>query len=138
MTGSPPTDNSALETFDSIAAEAVLKVVLPVAEKATETYAEAQVPFLASPVIKQVFEFGVEKLEEHEAIQLLTLLVQVGVKIIVTIQTDEEKANYSKAEAATRAALLSRDPAQIAAAKKEMDDAAASIIHTDGWLQSHQ
>lgn len=134
----PTTDNPALETFDSIAATAALKAVLPVVEKLTETAAEVQFPFLALPVVKTLFEGGTNILEEQVARELLLVLVGVGVKIIITVQTDEEKSAYAKAEGATRAALLSKDPAAIAAAKKGMDDAANKIIHTDGWLVNHR
>jgi hypothetical protein len=134
----PTTDNQALETFDNIAATAALKAVLPVVERLTETAAETQLPFLALPLVKQIFEGGANILEEQVAKELLLILVGAGVKIIITVQTDAEKSAYAKAEGATRAALLSKDPAAIAAAKKEMDNAANSIIHSDGWLVNHR
>lgn len=138
MSTVPTTDNQALETFDSIAATAALKVVLPVVERITETAAEAELPFLALPLVKQIFEGTANILEEQVAKELLLLLVTAGVKIIITVQTDAEKAAYQKAEGATRAALLSKDPVAIAAAKKEMDNAANQIIHSDGWLVNHR
>lgn len=138
MGAAPTTDNQALETFDSIAADAALKAVLPVVERLTETAAEAQLPFLALPIVKTIFEGGANLLEGQVAKELLLVLVGAGVKIIITVQTDAEKSAYAAAEGATRAALLTKDPAAIAAAKKGMDDAANSIIHSDGWLVTHR
>lgn len=133
----PTTDNQALETFDSIASSVVLKALLPVAEKAAETAAEAEVPFLAFPVVKQIFEGVADHEMELFARELLTIMVQSGVKIIVTIQTDAEKTAYLKAEGDIKAALLTKDPAKIAEARKAFNAAADSVIHSDGWLVTH-
>lgn len=133
----PTTDNQALETFDSISADIALKAMLPVAERLAETAAEVAEPVLAAPVIKTLFEGVVNIGMKWVAHYLLTVFVQAGVKIIVTIQTDAEKSAYAKAEGALRAALLQKDPAAIAVAKKGLDEAANSVIHSDGWLNNH-
>lgn len=120
----PSTVNHAAETFDTIASGAVMKILVPVAEKAEE----AAVPELNLPVVKQIFEFGVEEI----AAALLNASVALGVKIIITIQTDIEKSTYGAAEGKLRAALLSKDPLAIAKAKAEFENAADSVIHYDG------
>lgn len=133
----PATDNKALETFDGIASEVALNLLLPVAEKAAEGAAEGAAPFLALPIVKQVFEAFADEAMSLAAHAMLTAFVQAGVKIIVTIQTEEEKMAYQKAEGALRAALLSKDPTQIQSARKEFENAADAIVHSDGSLNHH-
>jgi hypothetical protein len=133
----PTTTNQAATTFEGIASEVALSLVLPTAEKALEAAAELELPFLAAPVVKQLFEGMTNEAMSLMAHALLTALVDNGVKIIITIQTEEEKSAYAAAEGQLRSALLTKDAARIAAARKVFEDAADSVIHSDGSLNTH-
>jgi hypothetical protein len=133
----PTTTNQAATTFEGIASEVVIDLLLPAAETALEAAAEVQAPILGAPVLKQVFEGLTNEAMSLMAHALLTALVESGVKIIITIQTEAEKSAYAAAEGRLRAALLTKDAAQVAAARKVFEDAADSIVHSDGWLGQH-
>lgn len=137
MGASPTTTNQVAETFDSIASQISLNLLLPAAEKSLETAAEVAEPWLLTPVIQQLFEGATNEVMGLAAKDLLTALVDNGVKIILTIQTDAEKTVYSAAEGALRSALLGGDPVAIAKAKGDFTNAADSIIHCDGSLNTH-
>jgi hypothetical protein len=133
----PETTNQAATTFEGIASEVALNLLLPIAERSLETAAEAQLPFLALPIIKDVFEGGTNELMSLLAHDLLLAMVDAGVKIIITVQTEAEKSAFMAAEGVLRAALLTKDAAQITAARKVFEDAADSIVHYDGSLNTH-
>ena len=138
MADSPsPTTNAAAQSFDNILSSIALQKMVPAVELLANTSIEAAVPFLASPVVKQVTEFVEDEAIKEIATLLLQQMVALGVKIIITVQTDEEKATYSTAEGALRAALLTGDPVKIAIAKKGMDDAADGVIAYDGSVNAH-
>ena len=126
--GSPTTINPPAQTVDGIISEAIYSAALP----AAETALIAQFPFLGFPVVKPIFEAVLK----YIAGIIFTQLANGGTKIVITIQTDKEKAVYSAAEGALRAAQLSGNPAQLKQATEAFKVAVQNLIHFDGGITS--
>ena len=133
----PSTTNQTAQTFDNILSSDAMGKLVPLAEAAANTAAEVAEPWLAAPVVKEVFEFLDDEAIEKLSGLLLQFAVQNGIKLIITVQTDVEKATYSAAEGDLKAALLTNDPAKIAAAKLEFNNAADGVIYSDGSVNTH-
>lgn len=85
-------------------------------------------PELGIPVVKQIVaEF------EHLAEDKLAKLAETGATfVIIDFQAANENTRLGRAMAALAVAIRSGDPAAIAAAKKEYDDAQSALVNDDG------
>lgn len=120
----PTTVNTAADTADSI----IHDVIYEVAVNAAITACSAYLPFLKLPIISSLFSFAVNKV----AALIYTYLSQFVTFLVIDIQVDSEKTLYAQAEGGLRTAMLTADPAQIAAARAQFKATLGSLIHYDG------
>ena len=126
MGTTPTTTNEALGTAEKLKNEGVMDGLEPVITQIISTI--PQLAFLKLPFISFIYNYTMVYIFQafSKALQV------VGVKLIITIQTDEEQSTYSNAEGALRAALVTGDPDAIAKANAEFNAAIDSLIHYDG------
>lgn len=93
-----------------------------------ETYAEAQIPLLAAPVLKQIFEFIVEKIAGLLEEQLQTF---VAFTIIDLGEASKNQA-YKQAVSDLQIALHKGDPNGITQAKASFKDTFSTLVHWSG------
>lgn len=124
QSSSPSPVNTTAQTVDGI----LQNDIEAIAVTALEKYAEAQLPFLLTPVVKEIFEYIVQDISDALFVQL----AKVVTLEIINIQTGTEKNNYMNAEGALRAALLKGDPDGITLARQNYKTALGALIHADG------
>lgn len=127
--GSPTQTNS----FAQLVVDIISGLIEGVGAQALEATAEIDIPLLAAPVIKQVFEFVVEK----ELAKISIGVEQGAVTIIFNIQTDNEVSRAIKATLALKAAKAKGDPNEIKQADDDADKAYQDLIHWDGTVSLH-
>ena len=93
-----------------------------------ETTLIAQYPWLGLPVVKQIFEFALEKVSGL----IYQQAANAATKVVIDFQVSGEKSNVYKTFQNLQTALLSKDEKAIAQASKDLDDAYARLIHSDG------
>lgn len=126
MGETPTTVNKALETTEAIINGGVMQVISPLVIQVTESI--PQLSFLRIWPISFIFE----KIVNFVLQQFSTLCQQLGVKLIITVQTNEERSAYAQAEGDLRAALITGDPNAISKARIASNAAIDSLIHYDG------
>jgi hypothetical protein len=124
MGSTPTTTNGAVQSVDDIIQSAIFDVAL----KALETYLYAQMPWLAYPIIKQVFGALLNWIAGY----IYNYLTQVANFTVIDLQTDQEKASYDAAVTQLQAAQSSGDPNAIQQAKNQFTSTLGNLIHFDG------
>jgi len=124
MANTPTTTNGAIQTVDSIIQAAIFDVAL----NALKTYLYAQMPWLAYPVIKQVFGAFLNWIAGY----IYTYLTQVANFTVIDLQTDQEKASYDAAVTQLQDAQSSGDPNALQKAKDQFKSTLGNLIHFDG------
>lgn len=119
----PTGTNQAAQTGDTIV-ESAMKG----AETAVEAALTADLPFLADPIIKQIFDFVMDELIGAEAKQLALLLTN----LIVDVQVNNEESSFQKALAALKAAQATGDANAIQTALQNFLAAAKALGNADG------
>lgn len=118
-----PTTNAVAEGIDT-----VISGGATVAEKAVETAAESAQPWLAFPVIKQLFQALVSWI-----IGILSKTGQLlSTKAVTTVQGSLEDSALVRANQEVVDAIQTGDPAKIAAAESDFQKAQSSAVNTDG------
>lgn len=119
----PTGTNSTAQTVGDIASGTV-----NVVETTVEKLAEADVPILAAPVVKTLFEMVVGWLFGYIA-RAFSLF---GIQMTIIIQTGAEVSSDNKALAALVAAQKSGDPVAIQKALAAFQLAVQNLGHADG------
>lgn len=120
----PSTTNPALQTADSIIKFIIFDVVVNAAVAA----AQAEVPFLALPIVRNLFSFLVGKVAG-----LIYTELETNVSFaIIDHQTQAEAAEYEKSKAALYAAHLKGEQDAIEKAKADFRASLGKLIHYDG------
>lgn len=95
---------------------------------ALEAFAETELPFLAAPVVKQIFEYAI-----NQFAQKLSVSTQNGIiTLVVDVQTDSELHGILTAALALNAANASGDTNAISKATQDAISAWGDVIHWDG------
>lgn len=105
-----------------------ISALMSVGEEAAITYAEAQVPALNLPVVKQVFEFLVNKFGST----IQTFLINGATGLVINIQGAVELENAKNAAIALKFALASGDQTAIERELENAKKAYAAAINWDG------
>lgn len=126
MTTNPSTPTGSNST--AVAGDSVVSGIEPIVEQAIDTAAESAVPFLNTPIIKQLFEELVHIFSEAEFKQIALLVTFT----IIDGQVDHEETDFSAALTAYKAALAKGDPNEIAQALANFKIAAQNLGHADG------
>jgi hypothetical protein len=108
--------------------EAIQIAIFDVALNAMKAYALVQMPWLAWPVVNQIFNLITKLLGNY----IYTFLSQVATFAVIDMQTDAEKEAYSQALTQLLAAYSSGDQNAIQRATTDVKQAMASLIHFDG------
>lgn len=103
-------------------------LIFDVAEKAAETYARAQVPFLNTPVISQIFSYAMKWLCGF----VYVAMSNQATFTVIDLQTDHEKDQYIKAVDELKAIQKSGDQNAIDEAKRKFREKLAALIKFDG------
>ena len=123
MTTVPTNTNAAAGAVNSVIAAAAQGVIT-----AAETAIEVDVPFLALPGIKQIWQ----ALFEWIAGYIVRALETAGTFTVISIQTGIEKQNLSIALQNVIAAEKSGDKNAIAAAIQAYQQAQSALVNSDG------
>lgn len=129
--GDPTTTNATATTINALVNEAV-KDAETLAEKTVETALEADIPFVALPVIKQLEEGTINLLVGELGKQVSIGLQTVGTFIVIDTQVSGENAGVSKELAAYMIAEKSGDPNAIKTALQNLANANSALDHDDG------
>ena len=123
MSDVPTTVNPGLAHADE-----ALSVAMSVVETMLEKYIEAEIPFFALPLIKDI--------EEYEMRQLLKkvqeLLQPFVSSLIIDAQIEPEKKAVKDASDAYRSALAKGDQNEIDQSRAKLADSFGNLIHFDG------
>lgn len=123
MSNSPTTTNTeAVWAGQTI--EAIFKIAVPVAEAAII----ASAPFMATPVLKQIWEELFEVIVDEFAKAIGT----EGKYLVIDAQRYYAVKDIVTATAALKSAQASGDPDAITKANADVDDAADAILHYRG------
>lgn len=114
------------DTTDSAQAKAVTSAIMETAVDGAIAAAEAAVPFLATPVIKQVFEFLVDRI----AALIETELAQYAAFLVIQNENDiaAKAANQAAQTLKQAVSASSPDPQQIAQARDAFKDALKNLV----------
>lgn len=124
MADAPTTVNGPATTVNKIIHFALFDVAL----KAAEAAIIVQAPVLGWPVVNSIFNWCME----YAGGFVYQYFAHVMTFQIIDMQVGHEKDNYTKAEAALRAAHLSGDPNALAKALADFKAAAVPLIRYDG------
>lgn len=122
----PTTVNKTLQTTETLINDGVMKVLSPLVIQVVSSI--PQLSFLKIWPISSIFASIVNFILR----QFSTLCQDVGVRLVITAQTNEERSAYSQAEGVLRAALLTGDPNAISKARAQANAAIDALIHYDG------
>lgn len=122
----PTTVNKTLGAAEEIINGGVMSVMAPITIQLISSV--PQLSFLKIWPLSWFLSLIVNKVFSY-----LNVALQVaGVKLIISIQTDEERSIYQKAESELRKALLSGDKDAIEKARLGSNHAIDNLIHYDG------
>jgi len=107
---------------------AIQIAILDVALNALRAYAIVQMPWLAWPVVNQIFNLVTGLIGKY----FYTYLSQVATFSIIDFQTDIERAAYIKALDQLQVACASGDSSAINQATSSVRSSLANLIHFDG------
>lgn len=120
----PTTQNQVASTVNS-----VLKTIIEGAgTTALENALIVEFPWLGLPVIKQIFEFILNKVSAI----IYQDAAEAATKLIIDLQVNGEESSVGNAFKNLQMALASGDQNAINQTSKELDQAYASLIHSDG------
>ena len=120
----PATNNHAASVVNGI----LKKVIEGTSVDAIEALVIADVPWLGFPVIKQVFEFILNKV----AALIYVRAANAATKIVVDIQVNGEESVVLSSFQNLQMAIASGDADAIKKASDNLDEAYGSLIHSDG------
>jgi hypothetical protein len=123
MGTSATTTNTAATVVDTI-----LKEALDLGMSALELALNAEVPFTALPVVKQLIDMGLSWVEG----QIYAAIAEQGVYLVLKVQTAIEKSNFNQAMSDLKNAQSGSDPLVLQAAEQAFANAASSLIRSDG------
>jgi hypothetical protein len=126
MTTAPTGTNQTALTADQIIQFAMYQV----AETAAEAALTAAYPFLADPVVKQLFDLAMDEITK---VLYQNLAMFVTFQIIESQVSSEDNA-YSNAEGALRAAMLAGDQNAIQSASTNFNSTLSKLLHFDGYV----
>jgi hypothetical protein len=124
MGSTPTTTDGAVQSVDDIIQSAIFDVAL----NALKTYLYAQMPWLAYPIIKQVFGALLNWIAGY----IYNYLTQVANFTVIDLQTDQEKASYDASVTQLQAAQSSGDPNALQNATNQFKNTLGNLIHFDG------
>lgn len=122
----PTTNNSALGTAEAIINASIVEIGKPIVERLILSIPALSflniwpLSWLLSYILGKIASFW------SEAFQIM------GIKLIISIQTEAERSKYAEKEGRLRAILSSGDKDAIDKAKLEADKAFDSFIHYNG------
>jgi len=119
----PTSTNNAISIADEVE-----NVIFEATVTAVEKYSEAQLPFLALPIVKQIFEFIVEKLSGLLKEQLENFVAFT----IIDMQEASKNAAYKQSIMSLQIALHGGDADAIAKAKSDFKSTLADLVHWSG------
>lgn len=122
----PTTVNKTLGAAEDIINSGIMSVMAPITIQLISSV--PQLSFLKIWPLSWFLSLIVNKIFSY----LNVALQIVGVKLIITIQTDAERSAYQKSEGELRAALLSGDKDAIEKARLASNNAIDNLIHYDG------
>ena len=123
----PSQINQPATDVNSIISSIIYSAVLP----KVEATAVVAFPPLGWPGVNFLFKQAMN----YIAGLVFEQLSGVGVKLVITLQTDAEKSNYAAAEGKLRAAMLTKDPIKIKVATDEFKTAFRALVGFDGVAQ---
>lgn len=126
MGENPTPTNKTLGVVESAINAVVMKVTAPLVVQMVSSI--PQLAFLKIWPISEIFSALVKWILGFANVAFQRL----GIKMVLTIQTDHELDDYSKAEGELRQALLGGDPNAIQKASDEFDKSLGNLIHWDG------
>lgn len=113
---------------DAELANQLTRWLMKLADMALKMLAESQFPFLATPVIRQIFEFIVGTL-----MQKLSVLIQEDVTVLIlNFQTEAEKKAFNAAMEKLKKFPIGGDPNELNEALKKAKAAMDALGHWDG------
>ena len=101
-------------------------------EDVAEAYLTAQFPFLANPIMQSILDWLVK--DFGQAIQ--TVVINGTTSMVISIQSDSERAQILAAATALQIAQNSGDQDAIKKALEGAKEAYGSVIHWDGIFNS--
>jgi hypothetical protein len=108
--------------------DAAINSAIQTAIPAVEALVYADAPFLAIPVVKQLFE----ALLGYLAGKFSSVLQDVGTFTVIDVQVSNEQSAVTRALATLNAAKASGDTQAIMTAEQNYANAISSLIHSDG------
>jgi hypothetical protein len=121
----PTTTNRAAGIINGI----LKNLIDGVGVQAAETAAIAAYPFLAWPIVKQIFE-GVLNLVANEIYKQAAM---AATKVVIDVQVGVEESTALNAFQSLQMAIASGDEVAIKKASDDLDSAYGNLIHMDGW-----
>ncbi len=124
MADGPQTTNEQAERLDAVIHGAIFDVGIVGAQ----AMAEAQFPFLAWPIVRQLFGLGLR----WQAGFFYRAFARVATFDVVDAQTAEEKIAYDRAHMALQAAIAVGTPEDEQAAEERYREAVRRLVRFDG------
>lgn len=124
MSEVPVPTNPTVDIVDKI----IQGLIYDVGVQAVIAYATANFPFLALPIVKQLFEWGIGKLAGALSIKMQNKVAFT----IIGFTTDLEKSQYEDQVAALMIATHGGNSGDIDKATAEFRVALGNLIHFDG------